>query len=165
MTTLTAATLRNRYERNPGDVFHAGWTFSWWRHGGEPGPDWLSDKVDIAVAGGQVTGTYTRARNAPRPPFQTTADEFTGTLPAPLAEQLLRSIFTTQIFERSLPSEARANLADAIKQEFELRVGSTHLSKTLHEPAPEELGDLGPACDAVAAHLRDTGTHRDVTRK
>lgn len=165
MEPLNVAKLRARYERNPHDVFRAGWGFSWWRHGGEPGPDWLSDQISLTVAGGQATGQYIRARNAPRPPFPTSAEEFTGSVPAALAERLFRAIFAIQLFERSLPAETRGGLADAMQQTFDLNVGSTHLSKTLFEPSPEELGDLGPACEAVASHLRDSGVRRDVSRR
>ncbi|XXY54056.1 hypothetical protein WME91_23285 [Sorangium sp. So ce269] len=163
-TSDDAAALRARYEQDPRKTFESQWTLSWWRHGGEPGPDWLSDKIDITAAKGKVTGVYTRARNAPTPPFKTQADEFTGQVPSALAEPVFRAIVAGRLYERTLPSESRADLADAVQHAFELNVGSLRLVKTLHEPSRDELGELGPALEGVANHLRDTGAHRDVTR-
>lgn len=162
-TPNDAVTLRELYERDSNKVLQSGWSLSWWRHGGEPGPDWLSDKIDLTAKEGNVTGRYTRARNAPVPPFAPKADEFTGTVPTALAEQLFRAIFAVRLYERSFPSEARAGLADAVQQSFELDVGSLHLAKILYEPSRAELGELGAACESVAAHLRDAGLHRDVS--
>ena len=160
-TPHDAAALRALYEDNLPEASRAGWTLSWWRHGGEPGPDWLSDKVVVTVAGGTATGRYIRARNAPRPPFQPSAEEFTGSIPAPLAERLLHAIFSLRLYERPHPSEARAALADAVEEKLELSVGALHLVKSLYEPSRDELGALGPACEAVAAHLHDNGVRRD----
>lgn len=155
-----AASLRARYERAPNEVLQSAWSFSYWRHGGEPGPDWLSDKLDLSAANGQVTARYIRTRNDQAPPFSPHAEEFTGAVPANLAESLLRALIAGQLFERTLPAEGSTQLADALQLELELSVGSLHLKKHLYEPQPAELGDLGPACEQVMGHLKDQGAKK-----
>lgn len=164
MNPHDAPSLRATFEHDPARVLRAAWRFSWWKRGGEPGPDWLSDKVDLVATNGRVAGQYTLARNAPAPPFRTHADEHTGEVPEALAAGLLRAIFAHRLYEQTFAAEGRANLADAVRHTFDLTIDAVHLEKTLHEPTRDELGEVGRACEAIAAHLLATGVARDVTR-
>lgn len=167
MTTTPhdAPSLRAAYEHDPSAVLRGAWRLSWWRRGGEPGPDWTSDKVDLSAAQGHVAGQYTRARNAPTPPFAARADEHTGPVPSALADGVLRAMFTTRLFEQTLPAEGRGNLADAVTHTVELSYESLHFRKDLYEPGPDEIGAWVQAFEAVAEQLTREGVARDVTRR
>ena len=159
-----AAVLREFYEQQPVELFRASWHLNWWKRGGEPGPDWLSDNIDLVTIQGRTKGQYIRTRNAPMPPFQSQAEKFTGEIPPEIAVKLLQTLFIQRIFERTFPSEQRINLADAVSQTFDLTLENMHLVKTLYEPDIADLGDVAYICDAVAEHLRVNGFRRDVSR-
>ena len=157
-----AARLREAFAADPEAALRGGFAFSWWCHGGEPGPDWLSDKLDLVARDGQFSGVYTRARPDPAPPFQVRAQSFSGGVPEPLIRSLLAAIFERRLFEATLPSELRGNVMDALQQSFDLTLAGTHLQKTLFEPAPEELGSYPDACARITQRLMETGSRREL---
>jgi hypothetical protein len=159
---LEAARLREAFLRDPEAMLRKGFAFDWWCHGGGPGPDWLSDKLDLASRTSGIFGVYIRARPAAAPPFKISAEDFTGTVPKPLVAALLAALFDSRLFEKTVPSELRKNLMDAMIQTFDVTVGAVRLQKTLFSPDSEELGASFDACEAIARELREHGSRRNL---
>jgi len=55
--------LREAFAADPDGTVRKGLLFSWWRHGGEPGPDWLSDKLEVNERDGQFSARFRRYRS------------------------------------------------------------------------------------------------------
>ena len=157
-----AARLREAFAAAPEATLRGGFAFSWWCHGGEPGPDWLSDKLDLATRDDQFSGLYTRARPDPTPPFQIRAQAFSGGVPEPLIRALLAAIFASRLFEATVASELRGDLMDALQQHFDLTLAGVRLQKTLFEPAAEELGGFPNVCAQIIRRLTETGSRREL---
>ena len=133
---------------------------SWWTRGGEPGPGYTSDKLDVVVSGRTISGTYVRARfdQSYDPPFK--PEEFTGDVPDDLWHALSAAIDGEQIFARHLPAEDKADLADALKDTIEVVVDGQVTTKTMYDLAERDLPHTRAQVKTVAAYLLAHGRHR-----
>ncbi len=156
--------LRDLYDRDPTAFFQSSWSFSWWRHGGGPGLSWLSDKIDLTAGGGRVAGKYIKARRVRPATFETKVVEFVGPVPRDVAERLFHAVFSVKVFERTFPSE-ELKVGGAMAQTFEMSAAGARATKTLVDARKDGIDALWSACEAVRAHLEQTGEPHDVPKQ
>lgn len=134
--------------------------FSWWARGGEPGPGYTSDKIEIRAAENAIHGSYIRARfnDDYEPPFL--SEEFSALIPQSLWQRLRSALSQDNPFGIHLPSEDRGNVADILKETISLSIGGHVTEKTVFGSGPEELPSLKSARNEVAQYLVDNGTRR-----
>lgn len=132
-------------------------TFSWWARGGEPGPGYTSDKLDLEINGQSIVGTYIRARFDANfdPPFL--SEQFTSQVPEQLYRDLVEALENDRAFSSHFVSEDRSNLADAIKDTIRLTIGERSDEKTLYESDKSELAASKAARNAIVKYLYDRG--------
>ncbi|MBR0773396.1 hypothetical protein JQ543_12520 [Bradyrhizobium diazoefficiens] len=135
-------------------------TFSWWSRGGEPGPGYTSDKLDVQIEknGAGAHGTYIRARfdNSYEPPFL--SEQYTSTVPEPLVRDLLAALERDKTYSLHFASEDRSNLADAIKDTIRLTVGEQSQEKTLYASESSELAASKAARNTIVRYLYENGS-------
>lgn len=120
--------------------------FSWWVRGGEPGPGWTSDALEVRHAGGRVVALYTRSRTVFDNRMVSRADEFEMEVRPEMLGELARMLLATGLFARTLAEEDDRGMRDILKETWELQRGVDRLAKTLYEPFPAELEDLRVTC-------------------
>jgi hypothetical protein len=132
-------------------------TFSWWSRGGEPGPGYTSDKLDVQIEKNRAHGTYIRARFDPSydPPFL--SEQFTAWIPEQLSRDLLEALERDKAYSSHFASEDRSNLADAIKDTISLKVGERSQEKTLYASEISELAASKAARNAIVRYLYENG--------
>lgn len=132
---------------------------SWWTRGGEPGPGYSSDKLELAVAGETVTGTYIRARfdASNDPPFK--AEQFTGDVPPAAWDKLRAALDDERVFGRHFPSEDQADLADALKDTVELSTAGQTRTKSFYGLPDADLARSRAVVKDIAAYLAKHGRH------
>jgi len=132
-------------------------TFCWWARGGEPGPGYTSDKLDIEINDQRIVGTYIRARFDANydPPFL--SEQFTSQIPKQLYRDLVEALENDQVFRSHFASEDQSNIADAIKDTIRLTIGERSDEKTLYESDKSELAASKAARNAIVRYLYDRG--------
>jgi hypothetical protein len=132
-------------------------TLSWWSRGGEPGPGYTSDKLDIHIENNHAIGTYIRARfnTNYNPPFL--SEQFTSSIPEQFFRDLLTALEREKIYDQHFASEDRSKLADAIKDTISLSVAGRSQQKTLYASEKSELATSKAVRDRIAKYLYDNG--------
>jgi hypothetical protein len=135
-------------------------SLSWWTRGGDPGPSYTSDKLDIAITDNVVSATYIRARfdAAYAPPFR--SEEFAGNLPSTEWQSLFAAIDGDQMFDKHIPAEDRSDLADALKDTVEVVAKTGKRTKTFYELSDDEFVASRAARNNIANFLVKHGRHR-----
>ncbi len=137
-------------------------TFVWWARGGEPGPGYTSDRLELTIAdvNSAATAKYIRARfdRAYEPPFL--SEEFSAMVPAETWRAVLSSLEGERLFEAAFPSEGRSNVADVVKETFSITADGVTKEKTLYGPAAGELGPSRTLLARLAGWLVQNGERK-----
>jgi hypothetical protein len=159
---LVAAMSATSPAQNQGPV-----TLGWWSRGGEPGPGYTSDKLDLQLQGNHARGTYIKARfdREYDPPFL--SEQFAYTVPERLWRDLFEALEREKAFATHFVSEDRSNIADIIKDTIALTAGQRSQEKTFYGSEKTELPASKAARNAIAQYLHDRGerTIRSQKRK
>jgi hypothetical protein len=144
-------------ELDPATSTTAALRFSWWVHGGEPGPDYVSEALDLTRTRQGIQAVYVRAVfDFKRTPHQAT-ERFAGTLTQAQLASTLGSVLRSKLFSRTLPEERDPSVADNLRETFQLGHASRELEKTLFEPFPEGLEEIRALCRSLIEELKQKG--------
>jgi hypothetical protein len=141
-------------------------TVLWWTRGGEPGPGYTSDKLELRIAqAGPAEGSYVRARfnKSYDPPFL--SEEYSIYVPRELWLKLVQAIGEEDLFDTKLPSEGRSDIADAIKETIRIEIGKRSYEKTLYLSEPNELIRSKEALNQIVRFLVERGSHKIRNRQ
>lgn len=131
--------------------------FAWWVRGGEPGPGYTSDKVEVRATEGSVIASYIRARFDQAYETSFRAEEFSGQIPLSLWANLRHSLKQETPFLTRFESELRSNVMDILKGTISVSINGQAEEKTLFGSTAEELPMVKSACNEIAIHLIDHG--------
>jgi hypothetical protein len=149
--------LLDLLRKDPAAFFEQPMLFSWWVHGGEPGPDHLSNALDLTSENGVLEVVYVRPVFDLDfdPPYLT--EKFSDSIDLDRAKTLLEEMFGAGLFEREYAEEEDPGIADNLKETWQFERGSTQLEKTLFEPFPDGLDPLREICNALVTDLLQSG--------
>lgn len=137
--TAEAAALRREYERDRERFLRRGFRFAYWRHGGERGPDWVSDLVEIIATGDGVVAVWTKARPSPADFTVTDVEKRQGSPPVRMVLLVLDCVLGDALFERVIPAERLTQYRGTINETLTFEMPPVRLEKTLYraEALPE----------------------------
>jgi hypothetical protein len=138
---------------------------SWWVRGGEPGPGYTSDKLDVTLRHGSADGVYIRARWDPEYQGGFRSEAFSAALGGGEWRELLAALASGRLFGAHFASEDRADLADAVKETIELRAAGRLAAKTLYGSDKAELRPAKDQRNRLARLLTETGERRERTKR
>lgn len=132
--------------------------FSRWLHGGEPGPDYVSEALDLTgKKGARVEGTFLQAMfDFQYDPPQYT-ETFQDTVEPRRVTALLRQMLRTGLWSEEFPAERDPQVADNLKETWQFDFESVKLEKTFYEPFPPSLEAMREVCQSLVEQLKRTG--------
>jgi hypothetical protein len=136
--------------------------FSWWVHGGEPGPGHVSEAFRLVQEGGKLQAVFLVETHdlRRRPPART--ERFAAGVEPGAAARVLRQVLQSGLFARELPEEKDRQVADILKETWRFHHGAHKVEKTLFAPFPAGLEPLRSACRTMIDEVKRTGTRSIV---
>lgn len=153
-----AAALRRSYASDPAGFVQRGFRASYWRRGGEVGPDWASDLLEFAAAGDDAVATWTKARPTPADFTVFDVERWQGAPPRRMILLMLDCLLGDALFERDIPAEHLSQYRGTVNETVVLEVPPIRLEKTLYRAADlPETARLRGAAAEVTRWLQEHG--------
>jgi hypothetical protein len=157
VTTLSKADSESTYyelTHNAEEFLRHPFLFSWWIHGGEPGPDYVSMAIDFTNKEGRLEAIFVQAKFD----FQATPHQYTnkqsGVIAAGTVVNLLRDMLESNLFTTEFPEEKDPKVADILKETWQFNFGRSKLEKTFYEPFPHAVETLRKTCKLLIGQLK-----------
>lgn len=131
--------------------------FSWWIHGGEPGPDYRSDILRIEVKEGINKASYLQVLFDLKihPPYIT--EKFELPINIEKIKSLAYEIIESQLIEKYFSEEKDPLIGGVVKETWQLEMNGAKLDKTIFEPFPNDLDSLRQFCEMLIVDLKEVG--------
>ena len=138
-------------------------SFTWWVHGGEPGPGYISGALTLSSEGGRLEARFVRASYDLKQSPPQSVEKLHAGLESGRAFAVLHQMFQAGLFAKELPEERDRQVADGVEETWKFHRGEWKAEKTMFEPFPEILEPLRAACRPIVEQLRKTGARTPQT--